>query len=184
MIHPSRFLTLLTVILAGAAIPVAAQQQARSPAARAVPKAVVRASALATVQVSALDSVNAALPNALVRLRDVMYGRIVGSSVTDQGGIYSFKGLDPGSYIVELVSETQTALAATNLINANAGELVKATVKMPFRPGLIGGLIGGNGSTATGGVLGIGSQIKAQLPQAALQGVAAVVPVGTPISER
>jgi hypothetical protein len=188
MISLFRLLTVSTVVvLAGTALPVAAQQQAASVAARAATKAAVRATALATINGNAFNSVNGALPNIMVRLRDVKFGRIVGSSLTDHLGAYSFKGLDPGNYIVEIVSTDQTSIAATNLISANAGDTVNSVVRLPFKATMLANMLGGQVSPAIGGGSGGGSitsQLEDGLMQIALQGLAAVVPAGTPISER
>jgi hypothetical protein len=185
MIPLSRLLAVSTVvILVGTAFPVAAQQQASSAAVRAATKAALRASTLATIKGNALSSVNAALPNTLVRLRDVKFGRIVGSSLTDHLGSYAFKGLEPGNYIVEIVSTDQTSLAATNLISANAGETVNSVVRLPFKATMLANILGGQASPAIGGSKSVASQLGDGLTQLALQGVAAVVPAGTPISER
>jgi hypothetical protein len=125
-----------------------------------------------------------------VRVRDARVGRIVERLVTDQVGAYSFKGLDPGNYIVEIVSTDQTPLAATNLISVNAGDTAYAVVKLPFKPTMVGSLLGNRVSPATstgtaGGSLSeIVPQLLEQLPQAATQAIPAVVPAGTPISER
>jgi hypothetical protein len=186
MISPFRLLTVSTVVmLVGTALPAGAQQPAASIAARAATRAAVRASALATINGNALNSVNGALPNTLVRLRDVKFGRIVGSSLTDHLGAYSFKGLDPGNYIVEIVSTYKTSIAATNLISANACDTVNSVVRLPFRATMLANMLGGQVSPAIGGGgRSIASQLEDSLSQMALQGLAAVVPAGTPISER
>jgi hypothetical protein len=184
MIYRSCVLTLSTVVmLAGTAFPAPAQQQAASATVRAATKA-ARASALATINGHALNSVNGALGNTLVRLRDVKFGRSVGSQLTDHLGAYSFKGLDPGNYVVEIVSTNQTSLAATNLINANAGETLNSVVKLPFKSTMLTNMIGGQSTRAAGGSRDIGSQLEDGLAQMTTQGIAAVVPAGTPISER
>src|SRR5262245_22905203 len=58
---------------------------------------------LTLIQGNALTATNAALADAPVRLRDVRSGRIVASTRTDRSGLFSFRPVDPGSYIVELV---------------------------------------------------------------------------------
>jgi hypothetical protein len=53
--------------------------------------------------------------------------------LTDKSGLFVFKPIDPGSYIVEIVSNDQSILAASQLLNVNADEMVSAVVKLPFR---------------------------------------------------
>lgn len=100
-----------------------------------------RDSAFATIQGNALDSTNGVLPNALVRLRDARLGRIVGTQITDKSGLFQFRGVDPGSYVVELLAQ-DTVLAASQLVSVNAGDAVSAVVKLPFQPRPLGGLLG------------------------------------------
>jgi len=62
--------------------------------------------------------------------------------LTDPSGIFTFKGLDPGSYIVEMMGSDHTILAASQVLNINAGEAVSAVVKLPFRIPPFAGILG------------------------------------------
>lgn len=96
-----------------------------------------------TIQGKTLDSTDHPLPNTLVRLRDARAGRIVGTQISDRAGAFTFRGVDPGSYIVEMVSaDQQTVLATSPLININAADSVSAVVKLPFRAPPLAGLLG------------------------------------------
>lgn len=139
--------------------------------------------ATAAIQGSAVNSSNGPVISALVRVRDARSGRIASQSLTDKLGAYTFKGLDPGSYVVEIVNQSQKTIAASNLISANAGETVTAVVKLTFDPSTLGNIMGNVPVTGSTGLSGV-SQIAAQLPQAALQAIPAVVPIGPPVSER
>jgi hypothetical protein len=185
MISSIRLLTVSTVLfLMGSVFPVAAQQAGNGLMGRAASNVGVRAAAFATVKGTALNSVNVALPHTMVRLRDVKFGRIVESSLTNQDGAYLFKGLDPGNYIVEIVSTDQTSLASTSLISANAGDTVTTVVRLPFRMTMLANLLGGQVSPLVGGGRDLASELEGSLMPLALQGIAAVVPAGIPISER
>src|SRR3954467_7922406 len=74
------------------------------------PYATVRPDAFGLIQGNALDSTNGQLANATVRLRDARFGRILGAQLTDHSGLFTFKGLDPGSYIVEMMGNEDTVL--------------------------------------------------------------------------
>jgi hypothetical protein len=106
-----------------------------APATRALPRMLpgTRPNVLTTIQGNALTSTNGALSNALVRLRDARIGRIIDSQISDTSGLFEFKAVDPGSYIVEIVGGDQTILAASQMLNVNAGEAISAVVKLPFR---------------------------------------------------
>src|SRR5260221_5157206 len=66
--------------------------------------------AMTTIQGNAISSTNGALPNSVVRLRDARAGRIIDATITDQAGLFVFRAVEPGSYIVELVGADQTVL--------------------------------------------------------------------------
>jgi hypothetical protein len=100
-----------------------------------------RASAFTTIQGNALSSTNGALPNNLVRLRDARMGRVVDTQFTDQSGLFIFRTVDPGTYIVELMAQNKV-LAASQLLSADAGTTVSAVVKLPFHAPPFAGLLG------------------------------------------
>lgn len=96
-----------------------------------------------TIQGNALNSTNGALPYNAVRLRDAHAGRIIGSQVTDKSGLFAFRGLDPGSYIVELIAPDQaTILSASQILSLDAGQALTAVVKLPFHISPFAGLLG------------------------------------------
>lgn len=95
-----------------------------------------------TIQGNALSSVNVALADATVRLRDARTGRIVAAARTDRAGLFIFRAVEPGSYVVELVGADQTILAASELLPVNAGDTVSALVKLPFRLQPFAGVLG------------------------------------------
>jgi hypothetical protein len=125
-----------------------------------------------TIRGNALTASNVALPNTMVRLRDARWGRVVGTQLTDNAGMFTFTTVDPGSYIVEVMSHDQTVLAASQIINVNAGDAVTAIVKLPFR-GLLAGVLGNSATSAA-----------AVAAEAAAAGVLAVTVSATPASDR
>ena len=90
----------------------------------------IRPTVATMIQGNALTSTNAQLPNAVVRLRDARFGRIVGTEMTDQTGLFTFRNVDPGTYIVEMMGDDSTVLAASQLLNVNGGDIVSAVVKL------------------------------------------------------
>jgi hypothetical protein len=132
----SRFAIATSSLIAISSLPVAAQPQAPGPRSSIVNQALItqaKQRALTTIQGNALDSSNGRLANAVVRLRDARYGRIVDRQLTDKSGLFAFKAIDPGSYIVELMSSDKSILAASELLNVNLGEVESAVVKLPVR---------------------------------------------------
>jgi hypothetical protein len=104
--------------------------------------AVARSTSLTTIQGNTLTSTNGALPNATVRLRDARAGRIRDTQLTDRAGLFAFHSVEPGTYVVEIVGNDQSILAASQMLNVDAGDTVSAIVKLPFRMPLLGGLLG------------------------------------------
>jgi hypothetical protein len=145
-----------TALIVAGTLSVTAQQTGIASVTRAVARTTttraavskLRADALTTIQGNALNSTNGALNDTVVRLRDARFGRIVDTQLTDKSGLFSFKSVDPGTYIVEVMNNNEAVLAASQLLNVNGGEAVSAVVKLPFRiPGFAG--IIGSGSTPT-----------------------------------
>jgi hypothetical protein len=99
-------------------------------------------SAFTIIQGNALSSSNGPLADRIVRLRDARLGRIVDSQVTDRSGLFTFRPVDPGSYVVELVGNDQTVMAASEVLNVNAGQAVSAVVRLPFRIPPFAGIFG------------------------------------------
>jgi hypothetical protein len=93
--------------------------------------------------------------------------------ITDKAGLFVFRAVEPGSYIVELVGADQTVLAASDLLNVDAGDAVSAVVKLPFRLPPFGGLLGHTVASAA-----------AIAATAAAAGVLAAPVTGEPVSAR
>ena len=176
----SRVLCGVGALLVAATTPIVAQQANATGPRGASPQATVarstsaridaprllpgtRADVFTTIQGNALTSTNASLANAIVRLRDARAGYIVGTQTTDQSGLFTFRTIDPGSYIVEIIDTNQASvLAASQVLNAGPGEAISAVVKLPFRIPSFAGVLGTQPATlgtvtsqaASAGVLG------------------------------
>jgi hypothetical protein len=124
----------------------AASNAAPRSSARVLPG--TRPSVFTTIQGNALNSTNGALANSPVRLRDARFGRIVDQAVSDRSGFFAFRSLDPGSYVVELLDKDQTILAASQILNVDAGSAVTVFVKLPFKLPPFGGLLGHTAASA------------------------------------
>ena len=82
---------------------------------------------------SALDAADRPLARNNVRLRDARFGRVVETIVTDPSGQFTFQSVEPGSYLIELLGTDHTVVAASEMLNVNAGDAVTAIVRMPFQ---------------------------------------------------
>ena len=158
-----------------ASIPVTAQSPAPAVAAHAPknPKLLpgTRSNVLTTIQGNALTSTNGPMTDTIVRLRDARTGRIVDTQRTDGAGLFAFRGVEPGSYIVEVVApDRYTVLTASEILNVDAGDAISAVVKMPLHIPPFAGVLGNNPA----------SSLAAITAQAATSGIAAVTSVGAP----
>jgi hypothetical protein len=175
----SRILIAASLLLvAGGSWSVSAQPQSLAVAPRTAVKGATprllsgtRPSVLARIQGNALSPTNGPVPDTQVRLRDARFGRVVETQVTDKSGMFEFKVADPGTYIVEMIGRDQTLLAASQMLNVNAGEAVSAIVKLPFSVPPFAGLLGSSATPTAALVAG----------QAAASGIAAAVPTA-PVS--
>ena len=98
--------------------------------------------AFATIHISALSAANSPLPQWIVRLRDARYGRLLATNLTDEAGSFTFRDVDPGTYIIELVGGDQTVRATSALLAVNAGASVFAVVRLPTQRGSLAALFG------------------------------------------
>jgi hypothetical protein len=130
-----RTLLLANLLAFITSVVVAAQEPAT------VPALVTQNTTFATIQGTALSSTNGDMAASAVRLRDARTGRIVARQLTSPKGSFAFR-VDPGSYVVELLDENDMVLAASTLVNANAGEVASTVVRLPFKIPPFGGLLG------------------------------------------
>jgi hypothetical protein len=131
---------LIAIVICLATIAGGAPAAGQEPIAPSIQGAQVGVSA--AIQGTAVNWTNAALASAPVRLRDARRGRALQNAVTDRFGAFEFRGLDAGSYVVELLGTGSEVLAATPIINLNSGQSVAALVKLPFRNPPAGGVLG------------------------------------------
>ena len=126
-------LLLLALVPAGVA--------AQKPAKRAMLPG-TKPAVLTTIRGNALDSMGGPLVDTPVRLRDARQGHIVDNQTTDKAGLFEFINVEPGSYVVEALGPDRTVLAASQLLNVDAGDAVSAVVKLPFRIPPFAGVLG------------------------------------------
>src|ERR1051326_7497540 len=166
------------ITLLAASRPIAAQSPASTtaPSATRVAKNTkvlpgARGSALTIIQGNALTSTNGPLTDTVVRLRDARTGRVVDTQTTDSAGLFAFRGVEPGSYIVEVVAPDRiTVLTASQILNVDSGDAISAIVKLPLRIPPFAGILGDTSA----------SSLAAITAQAATSGITAVTAVGAP----
>jgi len=92
-----------------------------------------RVSVFSTIQGHATNASNLPLQDALVRLRDARFGRIVDTEKTDKQGAFTFRNVDPGTYVVEIVNPgNSTVLASSQILYVSTGDAVSTLVRLPY----------------------------------------------------
>ncbi|MDE3154727.1 MAG: carboxypeptidase regulatory-like domain-containing protein [Acidobacteriota bacterium] len=195
MRHTLGFLAAAVLVLATGSGGVFAQQQLpQAPinplGAQSLATQTVSPQTLAQVTGVARTAQNGQVPYATLRLRDAATGRIAMTTNANETGAFTFTGVKPGYYVVELVDRAGNVLTTSPLITANAGDIVSTLVKLPLRivPGaFVGGATSaGAGTTAatttTAATAANVATIAAVASAAASAGVLAVAATGQPVS--
>lgn len=133
-----RILTIAAVVATLSVVSVPAQQSTGSSTGNAGGAGVrvlpePTRSVFTAVEGAVLKADSSKFAGALVRLRDARVGRIVLSQQADDDGLFRFRPLDRGSYIVELLADERTVLAASPLVSVNAGEIAQTVVREPLQ---------------------------------------------------
>lgn len=132
------------------------------------------------------------IPNAPVRLRSVITGRVQAAATANVRGEFVFWNIEGGTYVVELVDVAGRIQAVGAPFSISVGEIVATFVRLAGRTPLLAGLLGGGGNaagaggtavTAAGNLLNAaGNAAATVVSSAASLGITAVAPTGTPVS--
>ncbi len=87
----------------------------------------------AVVRGVAWNSDNSPIPKARIRLRNTHSGRVEANTVTDEDGQFAFNLVEGGSYVVELVGDSDRVMAVGQSFRVEAGETVATFVRLPPR---------------------------------------------------
>jgi Carboxypeptidase regulatory-like domain len=85
-------------------------------------------SAPVSINGTVVTSAGQLLPNTVVRARNLLTGRIAGTTSTTGNGQFALTGLDAGRYVLEAVDPAGQILGTSSFIFAAAGTTVAATV--------------------------------------------------------
>ncbi len=112
-----------------------------------------------TISGLAKDAKGQNLPNYTVRLRSVSTGNLTASTVSNEAGAFTFTGLAPETYVVEIVNAAGEVIGLSPAIAVAASATVTVTVSASALGAIAaaaGGGLGlfGLGTLATVGVIG------------------------------
>ena len=114
---------------------------------------------------TASDATGGVLSNAAVQLRNVATARLVGQGTTNDVGEFSFAGLTPGTYVIEVLNSSGQIVGTSRAVIVSADATVIGASVTAFSGTKIAGSraggqtmsssasLSGNASDATGGVL-------------------------------
>lgn len=136
-----RLVSAVAVLATLSAISVPAQQTAlpASPLTKGdwVVLTTPAAPAFSAVLGAVLKADNTRFANAQIRLRDARVGTVVRTDRADDEGLFRFRPVERGTYVVELVADKNQVLAASPLLNLNAGEIVQTVVREPLNESVL-----------------------------------------------
>jgi hypothetical protein len=87
-------------------------------------------------------------PQARIRLRNVQNGRGVARTVSDHDGRFRFERVDPGAYVVELLSQDDKVLAIGDLFGVSSGSQSVTAVRLSSRAPWFSGFFGNAAAAA------------------------------------
>jgi len=118
----------------------------------------------------------------MLRLRDVRLGRVVSTAVTDRAGQFDFKGVDTGTYLVEMMSQSgNIVLASSSILYVGSGEIITTVLTMPPNRPALGSLLINAASPA---LLGVGAAAQAITAAAGASNTPAATPAGEPATSQ
>lgn len=166
--------TLLSAV--GALVLFASPMYAQTAAPKLLPG--TRPGVFSTISGKAVTATNAPMGSTLIRLRDVRFGHVVATTLTDKAGQFEFKSVDTGSYIVEMMNPSgEVVLASSSILYVGSGEILSTLLKMPFSSPALGGLLG---DTAPSALSAMTTAAQAVTAAAASSDTPAAAPAGEP----
>jgi hypothetical protein len=159
-------LTVLAVCLAAASV---AEPRASTGVSErsSAPASAARSTSILGTAWNADDS---PIPNAKLRLRNAITGRIEAATVADSAGRFTFSNIEGGTYVVELVNDSGKVLTVGHAFMVAPGETVATFVRLGARVPWFAGFFENAAAAATS--------------SAASLGVTALAPVAPPVSAK
>ena len=96
----------------------------------------------ALIKGTVLDMNSAPVPNAPVRLRNLLSNKVEQSSVANQAGEFMFIARPQVPYVVEISDQSGRIVAVSDIIAAQVGDVAGAMVTVPTRLPALAGLFG------------------------------------------
>jgi len=111
------------------------------------------AQATASVAGTARSAAGQAMANSTVQLRNLMTGQLAGTTTSSASGAFTFAGLPPGRYAVEVLNATNQIIGTSAALDVAAGAAISGVGVAAGAAGAAGG--GAGGGLSTGVIIGI-----------------------------
>ncbi|PYR95024.1 MAG: hypothetical protein DMF84_03270 [Acidobacteria bacterium] len=136
-----------------------------------LPRAPATTSARSTsIMGAAWNADNSPIPEAKLRLRNAITGRIEATTIADTSGHFTFLNIEGGTYLVELVNDSGRVLTVGHAFMVAPGETIATFVRLGARVPWFAGFFENAAAAATS--------------SAASLGVTALAPVAPPVSAK
>jgi hypothetical protein len=103
----------------------------------------------------AQNSAGHTLPNYTVQLRNLQTGQLSGVTTSNAAGSFSFAGLSPANYVVEVVNQAGAIVGSSAAIPVAAGTTVSVTVSATAAAAIAGAAAGGAAAAGIAGVVAV-----------------------------
>lgn len=128
---------------------------AAAPAARVA--GIQAQAATGAINGTAQSSAGQTLSNYTVQLRNLQTGQLAGTTTSNTAGSFSFAGLNPANYVIEIVNEAGVVVGSSASIAVAAGATVTVTVSATAAAaiaatGAAAGAVAAAGGAAAAGV--------------------------------
>ena len=121
---------------------------------------------------TATSSTGQTLSNFTVQVRNLQTGQLMGTTTSNAAGSFSFAGLNPANYVIEVVNQAGAIVGSSSAISVAAGATVTVTVSATAAAAIAGAAAGA--AAAAGSAAGI-STLVIVTTVAAAAGIAGVV---------
>jgi hypothetical protein len=138
---------LTALVCAGAVCLAPAPASASGAAGRAKAPTATLGARATSILGAAWNSDNTPIPDARLRLRNVLTGKIEATTVANETGQFTFTGIESGSYVIELVTENGKLLTVGHTFTVGPGETVATFIRLGTKVPWFNGFFG-NASSA------------------------------------
>jgi hypothetical protein len=135
--RPGFAIAVSLIFMFQAAPPMAAPAMRGSPAGAQAPVAT------GAINGTAQSAAGQALPNYTVQVRNLQTGELAGTTTSNAAGSFSFAGLNPGTYVVEVVSPAGAIVGSSAATVVGPGAIVSVTVSATAAAAFAGAAGGG-----------------------------------------